>query len=102
MVFIVYKYFTTIARLKDVSGLRKKDFARDLKRNSLRFFEEEMLVTRDHHKETSKSAKMFSAAAMDVFLNLWSSTRQLLQSHGLHGSAQSPQWTYPEGAPPLL
>ncbi|KAL1567643.1 transcription initiation factor IIE subunit alpha-like [Salvia divinorum] len=31
-------------------------------RRTLRFFEEEKLVTRDHHKETSKSAKMFNAA----------------------------------------
>ncbi|KAH6788557.1 Transcription factor TFIIE [Perilla frutescens var. frutescens] len=47
---------------------KEEDLARDLKlhtkqlRRTLRFFEEEKLVTRDHRKESSKSAKMFSAA----------------------------------------
>ncbi|XP_047972628.1 transcription initiation factor IIE subunit alpha-like [Salvia hispanica] len=47
---------------------KEEDLARDLKlhtkqlRRTLRFFEEEKLVTRDHRKETSKSAKMFNAA----------------------------------------
>lgn len=48
--------------------VREEDLAKDLKlhskqlRRTLRFFEEEKLVTRDHRKETAKGAKMFSAA----------------------------------------
>ncbi|KAF9610550.1 hypothetical protein IFM89_023215 [Coptis chinensis] len=48
--------------------VREEDLAKDLKlhskqlRRTLRFFEEEKLVTRDHRKETAKGAKLFSAA----------------------------------------
>ncbi|KAF5182292.1 Transcription factor TFIIE, alpha subunit [Thalictrum thalictroides] len=48
--------------------VREEDLAKDLKlhskqlRRTLRFFEEEKLVTRDHRKETAKGAKMYSAA----------------------------------------
>ncbi|KAL8541789.1 hypothetical protein ACS0TY_002879 [Phlomoides rotata] len=48
--------------------IREEDLAKDLKihtkqlRRTLRFFEEEKLVTRDHRKETSKGAKMHNAA----------------------------------------
>ncbi|OVA05042.1 Transcription factor TFIIE [Macleaya cordata] len=48
--------------------VREEDLAKDLKlhskqlRRTLRFFEEEKLVTRDHRKETAKGAKIFSAA----------------------------------------
>ncbi|CAN1191346.1 General transcription factor IIE subunit 1 [Linum perenne] len=48
--------------------VREEDLAKDLKihtkqlRRTLRFFEEEKLVTRDHRKETAKGAKLYSAA----------------------------------------
>ncbi|PIA63502.1 hypothetical protein AQUCO_00201090v1 [Aquilegia coerulea] len=48
--------------------VREEDLAKDLKlhakqlRRTLRFFEEEKLITRDHRKETAKGAKIFSAA----------------------------------------
>ncbi|PSS26840.1 General transcription factor IIE subunit 1 like [Actinidia chinensis var. chinensis] len=48
--------------------VREEDLAKDLKlhskqlRRTLRFLEEEKLVTRDHRKETAKGAKIFSAA----------------------------------------
>ncbi|XP_078435898.1 transcription factor TFIIE, alpha subunit [Wolffia australiana] len=48
--------------------VREEDLAKSLKlhtkqlRRTLRFFEEEKLVTRDHRKETAKGAKVFSAA----------------------------------------
>ncbi|KAJ7978827.1 General transcription factor IIE subunit 1 [Quillaja saponaria] len=48
--------------------VREEDFAKDLKlhtkqlRRTLRFFEEEKLVTRDHRRETAKGAKIYSAA----------------------------------------
>ncbi|KAL6005340.1 hypothetical protein ACLOJK_005906 [Asimina triloba] len=48
--------------------VREEDLAKDLKlhlkqlRRTLRFFEEEKLITRDHRKESAKGAKMFSAA----------------------------------------
>lgn len=48
--------------------VREEDLAKDLKlhskqlRRTLRFFEEEKLVTRDHRKETAKGAKVYSAA----------------------------------------
>ncbi|KAF8407866.1 hypothetical protein HHK36_007003 [Tetracentron sinense] len=48
--------------------VREEDLAKDLKLHSkqlrctLRFFEEEKLVTRDHRRETAKGAKIFSAA----------------------------------------
>lgn len=48
--------------------VREDDLAKDLKlhskqlRRTLRFFEEEKLVTRDHRKETAKGAKLYSAA----------------------------------------
>ncbi|XP_010262725.1 PREDICTED: transcription initiation factor IIE subunit alpha [Nelumbo nucifera] len=48
--------------------VREEDLAKDLKlhskqlRRTLRFFEEEKLVTRDHRRETAKGAKIFSAA----------------------------------------
>ncbi|KAG1354948.1 general transcription factor IIE subunit 1 [Cocos nucifera] len=48
--------------------VREEDLAKALKlhskqlRRTLRFFEEEKLVTRDHRKETAKGAKVFSAA----------------------------------------
>lgn len=48
--------------------VREEDLAKDLKlhskqlRRTLRFFEEEKLVTRDHRKETAKGAKMYSTA----------------------------------------
>ncbi|XP_052199067.1 transcription initiation factor IIE subunit alpha-like [Diospyros lotus] len=48
--------------------VREDDLAKDLKlhskqlRRTLRFFEEEKLVTRDHRKETAKGAKIYSAA----------------------------------------
>ncbi|PIN08346.1 Transcription initiation factor IIE, alpha subunit [Handroanthus impetiginosus] len=48
--------------------VREEDLAKDLKlhtkqlRRTLRFFEEEKLVTRDHRKETSKGAKIYNAA----------------------------------------
>ncbi|KAK9091152.1 hypothetical protein Sjap_024329 [Stephania japonica] len=48
--------------------VREEDLAKDLKlhskqlRRTLRYFEEEKLVTRDHRKETAKGARIFSAA----------------------------------------
>ncbi|KAJ7956577.1 transcription initiation factor IIE subunit alpha-like [Quillaja saponaria] len=48
--------------------VREEDLAKDLKlqtkqlRQTLRFFEEEKLITRDHRKETAKGAKVYSAA----------------------------------------
>ncbi|KAF5734077.1 transcription initiation factor IIE subunit alpha-like isoform X1 [Tripterygium wilfordii] len=48
--------------------VREEDLAKDLKlhskqlRRTLRFFEEEKLVTRDHRKETARGAKQYSAA----------------------------------------
>ncbi|XP_039141497.1 general transcription factor IIE subunit 1 [Dioscorea cayenensis subsp. rotundata] len=48
--------------------VREEDLAKALKlhskqlRRTLRFFEEEKLVTRDHRRETAKGAKIFSAA----------------------------------------
>ncbi|KAJ8750561.1 hypothetical protein K2173_015722 [Erythroxylum novogranatense] len=48
--------------------VREEDLAKDLKlhskqlRRTLRFFEEEKLITRDHRKETAKGAKLYSAA----------------------------------------
>ncbi|KAJ4835520.1 hypothetical protein Tsubulata_023295, partial [Turnera subulata] len=48
--------------------IREDDLAKDLKlhskqlRRTLRLFEEEKLITRDHRKETAKGAKMYSAA----------------------------------------
>ncbi|CAI0430547.1 unnamed protein product [Linum tenue] len=48
--------------------VREEDLAKDLKihtkqlRRTLRFFEEEKLVTRDHRKETAKGAKLYTAA----------------------------------------
>lgn len=48
--------------------VREEDLAKELKlhskqlRRTLRFFEEEKLVTRDHRRETAKGAKIFSAA----------------------------------------
>ncbi|KAI4307566.1 hypothetical protein L6164_030737 [Bauhinia variegata] len=48
--------------------VREEDLAKDLKlhtkqlRRTLRFFEEEKFITRDHRKETAKGAKMYSAA----------------------------------------
>jgi transcription initiation factor TFIIE subunit alpha len=48
--------------------VREEDLAKDLKlhakqlRRTLRFFEEEKLITRDHRKETAKGAKYFGAA----------------------------------------
>lgn len=48
--------------------VREENLAKDLKlhtkqlRRTLRFFEEEKLVTRDHRKETAKGAKIYSAA----------------------------------------
>lgn len=48
--------------------VREEDLAKDLKlhtkqlRRTLRFFEEEKLVARDHRKETAKGAKMHNAA----------------------------------------
>ncbi|GER31603.1 transcription initiation factor IIE alpha subunit family protein [Striga asiatica] len=48
--------------------VREEDLAKDLKlhtkqlRRTLRFFEEEKLITRDHRKETSKGAKIYNAA----------------------------------------
>ncbi|THG00865.1 hypothetical protein TEA_006917 [Camellia sinensis var. sinensis] len=48
--------------------VREEDLAKDLKlhskqlRRTLRFFEEEKLVTRDHRRETAKGAKIYSAA----------------------------------------
>ncbi|KAK4437314.1 Transcription initiation factor IIE subunit alpha [Sesamum alatum] len=48
--------------------VREEDLAKDLKlhtkqlRRTLRFFEEEKLVTRDHRKETAKGAKIYNAA----------------------------------------
>lgn len=48
--------------------VREEDLAKDLKlhskqlRRTLRFFEEEKLVTRDHRRETAKGAKMHNAA----------------------------------------
>nr|XP_043625033.1 general transcription factor IIE subunit 1 [Erigeron canadensis] len=48
--------------------VREEDLAKDLKlhlkqlRRTLRFFEEEKLVTRDHRKETAKGVKAYSAA----------------------------------------
>ncbi|GFP89521.1 general transcription factor iie subunit 1 [Phtheirospermum japonicum] len=49
--------------------VREEDLAKDLKlhtkqlRRTLRFFEEEKLVARDHRKETTKGAKVYNAAA---------------------------------------
>ncbi|KAL7102372.1 hypothetical protein ACP275_08G116300 [Erythranthe tilingii] len=48
--------------------VREEDLAKDLKihtkqlRRTLRFFEEEKLITRDHRKETSKGAKIYNSA----------------------------------------
>ncbi|KAL8497389.1 hypothetical protein ACS0TY_020907 [Phlomoides rotata] len=48
--------------------VREEDLAKDLKlhtkqlRRTLRFFEEEKLITRDHRKETAKGAKAYNAA----------------------------------------
>nr|XP_025621429.1 general transcription factor IIE subunit 1 isoform X2 [Arachis hypogaea] len=48
--------------------VREEDLAKDLKlhtkqlRRTLRFFEEEKIITRFHRKETAKGAKIFSAA----------------------------------------
>ncbi|XP_041994952.1 transcription initiation factor IIE subunit alpha-like isoform X2 [Salvia splendens] len=48
--------------------VREEDLAKDLKlhtkqlRRTLRFFEEEKLVARDHRKETAKGAKVYNAA----------------------------------------
>ncbi|XP_054792458.1 uncharacterized protein LOC129298075 isoform X2 [Prosopis cineraria] len=48
--------------------VREEDLAKDLKlhtkqlRRTLRFFEEEKFITRDHRKETVKGAKMYSAS----------------------------------------
>ncbi|GAV74232.1 TFIIE_alpha domain-containing protein [Cephalotus follicularis] len=48
--------------------VREEDLAKDLKlhskqlRRTLRFFEEEKLITRDHRRETAKGAKIYSAA----------------------------------------
>ncbi|KAH6780548.1 Transcription factor TFIIE [Perilla frutescens var. hirtella] len=48
--------------------VREEDLAKDLKlhtkqlRRTLRFFEEEKLITRDHRKETAKGAKIYNAA----------------------------------------
>ncbi|XP_009337439.1 general transcription factor IIE subunit 1 [Pyrus x bretschneideri] len=48
--------------------VREEDLAKDLKlhskqlRRTLRFFEEEKLVTRDHRRETAKGVKMHNAA----------------------------------------
>ncbi|XP_058721404.1 uncharacterized protein LOC131593159 isoform X2 [Vicia villosa] len=48
--------------------VREEDLAKDLKlhakqlRRTLRFFEEEKIITRDHRKETAKGAKIYSAA----------------------------------------
>ncbi|KAL0283098.1 UNVERIFIED_CONTAM: Transcription initiation factor IIE subunit alpha [Sesamum angustifolium] len=47
--------------------IREEDLAKDLKLHTkqlrtLRFFEEEKLVTRDHRKESSKGAKIYNAA----------------------------------------
>ncbi|KAI3911005.1 hypothetical protein MKW98_015662 [Papaver atlanticum] len=52
--------------------VREEDLAKDLKlhtkqlRRTLRFFEEEKLVTRDHRKETAKGAQRFSAAVANT------------------------------------
>ncbi|VFQ78886.1 unnamed protein product [Cuscuta campestris] len=55
--------------------VREEDLAKDLKlhtkqlRRTLRFFEEEKLITRDHRKESAKGAKVYNAAvaaAVDV------------------------------------
>lgn len=48
--------------------VKEDDLAKDLKlhskqlRRTLRFFEEERLITRDHRRETAKGAKVFNAA----------------------------------------
>ncbi|CAH9082603.1 unnamed protein product [Cuscuta europaea] len=48
--------------------VREEDLAKDLKlhtkqlRRTLRFFEEEKLITRDHRKESAKGAKVYNAA----------------------------------------
>lgn len=52
--------------------VREEDLAKDLKlhskqlRRTLRFFEEEKLVTRDHRKESAKGAKLHNAAVAAV------------------------------------
>ncbi|XP_047330797.1 general transcription factor IIE subunit 1-like [Impatiens glandulifera] len=52
--------------------VREEDLAKDLKlhskqlRRTLRFFEEEKLVTRDHRKESAKGAKIHNAAVAAV------------------------------------
>ncbi|KAG6745846.1 hypothetical protein POTOM_050356 [Populus tomentosa] len=52
--------------------VREEDLAKELKlhskqlRRTLRFFEEEKLVTRDHRKETAKAAKMHNAAVANT------------------------------------
>ncbi|KAI7729561.1 hypothetical protein M8C21_016671 [Ambrosia artemisiifolia] len=56
--------------------VREEDLAKDLKlhlkqlRRTLRFFEEEKLVTRDHRKETAKGARAYSAAVAATADNL--------------------------------
>ncbi|GKD27390.1 transcription initiation factor IIE subunit alpha [Tanacetum coccineum] len=58
----------TSLQLSSRQWVREEDLAKDLKlhlkqlRRTLRFFEEEKLVTRDHRKETAKGAKAYSAA----------------------------------------
>ena len=48
--------------------VREEDLAKDLKlhtkqlRRTLRFFEEEKIITREYRRETAKGAKMYSAA----------------------------------------
>ncbi|KAG4378898.1 hypothetical protein AAZX31_17G118000 [Glycine max] len=48
--------------------VREEDLAKDLKlhtkqlRRTLRFFEEEKIITRDHRRETAKGAKIYGAA----------------------------------------
>ncbi|XP_016506802.1 uncharacterized protein LOC107824528 [Nicotiana tabacum] len=58
--------------------VREEDLAKDLKlhtkqlRRTLRFFEEEKLITRDHRKEGAKGAKVYNAAVaatVDVLQN---------------------------------
>uniref|UniRef100_M1A4H3 Transcription initiation factor IIE alpha subunit family protein n=1 Tax=Solanum tuberosum TaxID=4113 RepID=M1A4H3_SOLTU len=58
--------------------VREEDLAKDLKlhtkqlRRTLRFFEEEKLITRDHRKEGAKGAKVYNsavAATVDILQN---------------------------------
>ncbi|MFS7915821.1 putative transcription initiation factor IIE subunit alpha, TFIIEalpha/SarR/Rpc3 HTH [Helianthus anomalus] len=75
---VSYRVFGQSTRKRSMlrQWVREEDLAKDLKlhlkqlRRTLRFFEEEKLVTRDHRKETAKGAKAYSAAVAATADNL--------------------------------